>query len=557
MGEIEAELATAAASAESSPGHGRRVPQGRETGGTRGGTHPETPPGVRRRGNLCPHSRGGAGRPRSMHWPSSRRRNARSEARRDLPRRKLAAGVQRAQQQIKRAFDEIATFEPAVYRPKSVLEFRRLDLSAFPTRQKWLSFGFEQGMALGNSSTNFNRKRSAYVLKRFFCDDLIPIGFESPQEHIGGAHGSQTTLLCLPSQARSRWPASSAPMAPISSTTHGRDDIIFDDLASKERKLYEVALEGGQQGGAHLEHRLSSAPRDGRRTTATAASMADLSRIVRSAPEVKRCLMRRLHEYVVAEDQTIDRGYLDYLTRTSRPRPRRNSSAAMKNAIVRILQSVGVTSNPMPIPRRCYDVPPGAIAGDGPPCRVAFILTKNCGQVPPRRRRGRGGAARCRRPGSLRRTAAAASSATSIADARSSPPGQLGPRHRAAVELRCSSPHAQGKGDAERRAPGAVPVGAGGAGPDLEAGDAHDARIALAAAGCPRSACCTESALAQSSQFKGWAAISQGAVHQDRARRTSRSISTQFLPAESMDDLLGTWSTFGTEHTSATACPMP
>src|SRR5258705_3776720 len=110
-------------------------------------------------------------------------------------RRNLAAGLRIAQGQIKRAFEEIETFEPSVYQPTSVADFKRFDLSAFPTRQKWLSFGFEQGMALGNSSTNFNRKRSAYVLKRFFCDDLIPIGFESPQEHVSGAHGSQTTCF--------------------------------------------------------------------------------------------------------------------------------------------------------------------------------------------------------------------------------------------------------------------------------------------------------------------------------------------------------------------------
>ncbi len=48
-------------------------------------------------------------------------------------------------------------------------------------------------MALANSSTNYNRKRAAYVLKRFFCDDLNPVGFEDPAEHIGGAHGSQTS----------------------------------------------------------------------------------------------------------------------------------------------------------------------------------------------------------------------------------------------------------------------------------------------------------------------------------------------------------------------------
>ncbi len=292
-------------------------------------------------------------------------------------RRKLAAGVQRAQQRIKRAFDEIATFEPAVYRPKSVLEFRRLDLSALPTRQKWLSFGFEQGMALGNSSTNFNRKRSAYVLKRFFCDDLIPIGFESPQEHIGGAHGSQTTCFACHHKLD--------PMAGFF-RSHGAyffdysrsDDIIFDDLASKERKLYESLWKAANKAERTWNIGYIRSSR-WQTHNSYGSSMADLSRIVRSAPEVKRCLMRRLHEYVVAEHQTIDSGYLDYLTRTFEAEAATDPSGAMKSAIVRILQS-SAFEQPDADPRRCYDLAPGATVGPGPPCRVSSILTKNCGQ---------------------------------------------------------------------------------------------------------------------------------------------------------------------------------
>jgi hypothetical protein len=54
-------------------------------------------------------------------------------------------------------------------------------------------------------------------------------------------------------------------------------------------------------------------------------------------------------------------------------------------------------------------------------------------------------------------------------------------------------------------------------------------------------------AMAQSSQFKGWAAVS---------RELSIRLAPQghpfdldeFLPSRSMDELLGTWTTFGTEH---------
>ena len=75
-------------------------------------------------------------------------------------------------------------FEPANYRPRSVLEFKPFDLSVFKM-DKWLAFGFEQSTALKNSSTNYNRRRGAYLLKHFFCDDLTPVGFDDPQQHVG------------------------------------------------------------------------------------------------------------------------------------------------------------------------------------------------------------------------------------------------------------------------------------------------------------------------------------------------------------------------------------
>ena len=67
----------------------------------------------------------------------------------DAARKPLTEGLQNALAQVRRTFAEIAKFEPDRYQPKSVAEFKPFDLSAFPTKQKWLSFGFEQGMALG------------------------------------------------------------------------------------------------------------------------------------------------------------------------------------------------------------------------------------------------------------------------------------------------------------------------------------------------------------------------------------------------------------------------
>src|SRR5262245_2543244 len=220
-------------------------------------------------------------------------------------RKSLLEGLQSALAQIKRTFSTLAEFEPDRYQPTSVLEFKRFALAAFPTRQKWLSFGFEQGMALGNSSTNFNRKRAAYMLKRFFCDDLIPIGFESPQEHIAGAHGSQTSCYACHHKLD--------PMAGFFRTygayffDYARSpDIIFDDLASKDRALYEAVWKAARKLPAWNIGYIRSARFHSYNSYGT--SMGDLARILRTAPEVKRCLVKRLHEYIVAEDQTIEIG---------------------------------------------------------------------------------------------------------------------------------------------------------------------------------------------------------------------------------------------------------
>ena len=144
-------------------------------------------------------------------------------------------------------------------------------------------------------------------------------------------------------------------------------DIIFDDLANKDRSLYEAVWKAGSkmQSSWNVGY-IRSARYQSYNSYGT--SIADLSRILRAAPEVKRCLVKRLHEYIVAEDQTIDRGYLDYLTREFEAEAATNSSAAVKNTIVRILQSAAYEQRNAD-PKRCYDVAPGSVAGVGPPCR--------------------------------------------------------------------------------------------------------------------------------------------------------------------------------------------
>jgi hypothetical protein len=60
--------------------------------------------------------------------------------------------------------------------------------------------------------------------------------------------------------------------------------------------------------------------------------------------------------------------------------------------------------------------------------------------------------------------------------------------------------------------------------------------------------------LAQTSQFKGWAAISRELSTRIAPKDEPLDLG-EFLPAEDMEDLLGTWSSFGTEHTFRNGVP--
>jgi len=281
----------------------------------------------------------------------------------------LVATLEAALAQIERGYAEILRHEPDRYSPRSVAEFRRFDLAAFPASPQWLAFGHEQSVALGNSSTNFNRKRAAYVLKRFFCDDIVAAPPEPPQ------HGAAAESTCAACHAKLD------PMAGFFRGhgayfyDYGRSAaIVFDDLSTIERGKYEAAWRAPPASGREWDiGYVRSSPS----ATDYGSTLADLSRIVRAAPEAKRCVMKRLFEYMVAPDQMIDGGYLDHLAQEFSREAAVNSAEAFKNAMLRIAQSRAFRERDL-VARQCYDYAPGAKPEEQPPCRINYVLKKNC-----------------------------------------------------------------------------------------------------------------------------------------------------------------------------------
>jgi hypothetical protein len=272
-------------------------------------------------------------------------------------------------------FRALSEFEPSRYRPGTPAEVKAFDVESILPGFRIVQFGSPQKDALVNSSTNMNRKRGAYILKQYFCDDLTPINVETPEEHSGGQHGSSPSCFACHYKLD--------PMAGFFRTFGARfidyslqDKIVFDDGAVSDRASYENAWRA--PAGAGREWNVGYV-RSVNRVDLNdyGESIGDLFAIIKRAPEVKRCLVKRAFEYFVSAEQTIDAGYLDQLSREFMADAERDSAEAFKSLVAKILLSQSY-SHPDPVATECYDFPPGYDPRGAPPCRVAFIFNKNC-----------------------------------------------------------------------------------------------------------------------------------------------------------------------------------
>ncbi|RYZ68085.1 MAG: hypothetical protein EOP09_10005, partial [Proteobacteria bacterium] len=93
--------------------------------------------------------------------------------------------------------DQLPALEPSRYVLRSIADIKTMDYRSVggPEQQFAFTTDFEIIQDKGNSSTNYNRKRAAYVLKTYFCDDLTPIGVVLPGAHATGRHGSDPSCM--------------------------------------------------------------------------------------------------------------------------------------------------------------------------------------------------------------------------------------------------------------------------------------------------------------------------------------------------------------------------
>lgn len=261
----------------------------------------------------------------------------------------------------------------AIQSPKDIAWLNHPD---YEVDSKNLLFGQDFWFNTPNSSTNFNRKRAAAVLQRFFCDNLAPVGVVLPETHSQGRHASEPACFACHYKLD--------PMAGFF-RYHGQlgysyekeKSIYFDDGAEIDLQTYVDHWKGSDPALPWNIGYVRSSRDPSLNDYAT--DMKGLFSILENAPEVKACFVKRLAEHFVGKDQLFDPGYLDELTRGFTSRLAQNSSAATRWVIEQLVLSQTFSQRD-PHPEQCYDLPSGTNPQDRPPCRVAAVLQKNCTQ---------------------------------------------------------------------------------------------------------------------------------------------------------------------------------
>ena len=256
------------------------------------------------------------------------------------------------------------------------------DRASDPNRYKntwsWLFQNFSS--PLPNSSTNANRKRASYILKRFFCDDLTPINLQASSGHNPeNRHASDPNCQSChykldPMAGFFRY------MGSDGTIVKADEYMIFSDGATKPMTEYLPQwqrTDGGRPWNIGYVRSATDETINDYSDNPKDPQFEDLLAIIKHAPETKVCLVRRAFEYFVGDHQAVDPTYIESLATTFAEKPRDPAANPFKNLIKTLVKSRTYQAKD-PDPEACYDYPDGIDPTQRPPCRVAALLERNC-----------------------------------------------------------------------------------------------------------------------------------------------------------------------------------
>ncbi|MCB9073769.1 MAG: hypothetical protein H6623_09115 [Bdellovibrionaceae bacterium] len=263
------------------------------------------------------------------------------------------------------------TLDAANYQVHSLKDMHKAPATM---KEPLLFSNFTYALPLANSSTNYNRKRAAYVLSKFFCDDLTPINVETPTDHTGGAHGSDPSCYACHYKLD--------PMAgffrdygAFFTDYSQKDEILFDDQAKQNKDDYQkawladVSL-GKKWNVGYIRSEKDPALND------YGESLEDLFNIIKNSYEYKRCVVKRLFKYATDGDQVMDAGYIEDISHQFEQTAKSNSAQAITDLFRTVVLSKTFTEEQRD-PQTCYDLDPKT-AISSLPCQVRYVIEQNC-----------------------------------------------------------------------------------------------------------------------------------------------------------------------------------
>lgn len=259
---------------------------------------------------------------------------------------------------------------PKDYFIKTVLDIRPLP-EIFQRNPETPSTGHlpqEMWFKLPNSSTNLNRKRGAYALKRFFCDDLNPIGTLMP-EHPDASNRHASDPSCQACHYKLD------PMAGFFRYRGGfgdkinpevEDTVRFSDGASADLSSYlsEWQTKDGSWNVAYV--RSASDASKNSYSKNPDPGLADLFSLVRETPEGKQCFAKTAARFVLGSEVGIDPEYIDLLASNFSSNEAQSSAHALRQLFSSLVQSRSFKTRDL-VPGECYDFASGEQEANRPP----------------------------------------------------------------------------------------------------------------------------------------------------------------------------------------------
>ena len=293
-----------------------------------------------------------------------------------LSRSDVAEAIQTLMENTPILLKELSRLHPNNYHVRNVLSFRELKLEPLvPNLSSTFRWSF--WWKYQNTSTNRNRKRAAAILKQYFCDDLIPINVVVPSLHARGDKHSNDPACYSCHHRLDPMAGFFRDIGWIGTNYSQERTVQFDDLATLSKTSYQEPWRAGNGSNRQWDVGYIRSSQNAKYNS-YGDGFDSLFRIVRSSPESKTCLIRKMAMYLLGENQTLDSGYVDYLTQEYREMERDNSSYAIRQIIRRLTHSNSFL-NLKADDTQCYDYQPGDDPSVKPPCKVAFLFEKNCG----------------------------------------------------------------------------------------------------------------------------------------------------------------------------------